>query len=95
MPAVGLVRKLIIFAAVDGLVLQAHGNGQRHNNNNGNNNESSFVRIEYKTNKISSGASSVSDQIEGKNLKDVVGLEAYGLVGMRLEKLKLDALHLC
>lgn len=75
----GLIRKLLIFAAVDGLILQPYGNGSRHN---GGNNDSSSIRIEYKTSKISSfPASALSDEIEEK--QDDAGLEAYGLVGMR------------
>lgn len=89
----GLIRKLLIFAAVDGLILQPYGNGSRHN---GGNNDSSSIRIEYKTSKISSfPASALSDEIEEK--QQDAGLEAYGLVGMwslyslvtRLARLKL------
>lgn len=74
----GLIRKLLIFAAVDGLILQPYGNGSRHN---GSNTDSSSIRIEYKTSKISSfPASALSDEFEGK--QEDAGLEAYGLVGM-------------
>jgi len=75
----GLIRKLLIFAAVDGLILLPYGNGSRYN---GGNNDSSLIRIEYKTSKISScPASALSDEIEEK--QQDAGLEAYGLVGMR------------
>ncbi|KAJ5161890.1 hypothetical protein N7492_007282 [Penicillium capsulatum] len=72
----GLLRKLAIVAAVDGLVLHAHGvNGPRHGS--GSNNEASSIRIDYKTNKISALPSSASESLEGKN-----ALEVYGLVGL-------------
>lgn len=72
-----LIRKLLIFAAVDGLILQPYGNGSRHN---GGKNDSSSIRIEYKTSKISSlPTSALSDEIEEKQQN--AGLEAYGLVG--------------
>lgn len=45
----GLLRKFVIIAAVDGLILQPHGNGGRNSGNY----ESQSVRIDYKTNKIS------------------------------------------
>lgn len=68
----GLLRKLIIFATVDGLILQPHGSSSRHNGNG----ESSSIRIDYKTNKISPvSPSDLSARRES-------GLEAYGLVGM-------------
>lgn len=71
----GLLRKLIIVAAVDGLVLHAHGvNGHRHSN--GSNNEASSIRIDYKTNKITALPTSASESLEGQEM-----LEAYGLVG--------------
>lgn len=66
----GLLRKLIIFAAVDGLILQPHGPGPRHNGND------SSIRIDYKTNKISSLSPSAPDQSGGES-----GLEVHGLVG--------------
>ena len=69
MPA-NLVRKLSVVAAVDGLILQAYGSS-----------ESPFIRIDYKTNKITSGllpASAVSGRIEREN---VVELEAFGIAG--------------
>lgn len=72
----GLLRKLIIVAAVDGLILNAHSaSGPRHNN--GSNNEASSIRIDYKTNKVTAlpapASASASESLEG--------LEAYGLVG--------------
>lgn len=73
----GLLRKLIIVAAVDGLVLHAHGNnGSRHTN--GSNHEVSSIRIDYKSNKVTalSPTSSTSESLEGRDV-----LEVYGLVG--------------
>jgi hypothetical protein len=69
----GLLRKLVIFAAVDGLVLQSHGNGGRNSGNY----EPQSVRIDYKTNKISSLSAAASDPAVRKE----AGLEAFGLVG--------------
>ncbi|KAJ5089278.1 hypothetical protein N7532_007962 [Penicillium argentinense] len=72
----GLLRKLAIVAAVDGLILHAHGvNGPRPNN--GSNNEASSIRIDYKTNKITALPASASGTLEGRDV-----LEAYGLVGL-------------
>ncbi|KAH8434234.1 SacI domain protein [Aspergillus melleus] len=68
----GLLRKLIIFAAVDGLVIQSPGNGWRYNGNG----ESSSIKIDYKSGKTSFPAS-VSDESD----RDAA-LEAYGLVGL-------------
>ncbi|EAW07242.1 SacI domain protein [Aspergillus clavatus NRRL 1] len=70
----GLLRKLVIFAAVDGLILQSHGNGGRF----GGNNEPQALRIDYKTNKISPLSASASDTA-GRN---EAGLDVYGLVGL-------------
>ncbi|GKZ35052.1 hypothetical protein AbraIFM66950_005492 [Aspergillus brasiliensis] len=70
----GLLRKLVIIAAVDGLILQSSGNGLRHAGNN----ESSSLRIDYKTNKVSSLPAPASDLDEDRDS----GLEAYGLVGL-------------
>ncbi|KAJ5948155.1 hypothetical protein N7466_001170 [Penicillium verhagenii] len=72
----GLLRKLVIVAAVDGLILHGHGvNGPRHNN--GSNNEASSIRIEYKTNKITALPPCTEESLEGREC-----LEAYGLVGL-------------
>jgi len=71
----GLLRKLVIVAAVDGLILHGHGvNGPRHSN--GSNNEASSIRIDYKTNKITALPASTEESLEGREC-----LEAYGLVG--------------
>ncbi|KAJ0425803.1 SacI homology domain-containing protein [Aspergillus carlsbadensis] len=70
-----LLRKVAIFAAVDGLILQSTGNGVRYNANN----EPSSIHIDYKTNRISSFSGSASDLSERK---DSVGLDTYGLVGL-------------
>ncbi|KAL4909898.1 hypothetical protein BDW74DRAFT_45380 [Aspergillus multicolor] len=71
----GLLRKIVIFAAVDGLILQSTGNGLRYNGNA----DSSSIRIDYKTNRISSLPGPASDLTERK---DCAGLETYGLVGL-------------
>ncbi|GCB26008.1 phosphatidylinositide phosphatase SAC2 [Aspergillus awamori] len=69
-----LLRKLVIIAAVDGLILQSSGNGLRHAGNN----EPSSLRIDYKTNKVSSLPAPASDLDEDRDS----GLETYGLVGL-------------
>ncbi|KAF7595312.1 hypothetical protein BBP40_006561 [Aspergillus hancockii] len=68
-----LLRKLVIFAAVDGLILQFPGNGSRHNGSS----ESSSIRIDYKTSRISPLSAYPADQIEQDS-----GLEVFGLVGL-------------
>ncbi|KAL3481961.1 SacI homology domain-containing protein [Aspergillus californicus] len=70
-----LLRKIVIFAAIDGLILQSAGNGLRLNAIN----ESSSIRIDYKTNRVSSFSGPASDMAESK---DSAGLEAHGLVGL-------------
>ncbi|OOF95531.1 hypothetical protein ASPCADRAFT_170234 [Aspergillus carbonarius ITEM 5010] len=70
----GLLRKLVIIAAVDGLILQSPGNGLRHAGNN----EPVSLRIDYKTNTVSSLPALASDQDDDRDF----GLEAYGLVGL-------------
>ncbi|KAL2853399.1 SacI homology domain-containing protein [Aspergillus pseudoustus] len=70
-----LLRKVAISAAVDGLILQSTGNGLRYNANN----EFSSIRIDYKTNRISSVSGPASDPSERK---DLAILETYGLVGL-------------
>ncbi|KAL4788592.1 SacI homology domain-containing protein [Aspergillus varians] len=70
-----LLRKVVIFAAVDGLILHSAGNGLRYNGNS----DSPCIRIDYKTNRISSSLSPASDLNESK---DLTGLETYGLVGL-------------
>ncbi|KAJ5819235.1 hypothetical protein N7474_004826 [Penicillium riverlandense] len=75
MPA--LLRKLVIVAAVDGLVLCAQGaNGSR--SNSASNNEASSIRIDYKTNRITALPASAPELLGGRDS----GLEAYGLVGL-------------
>ncbi|KAJ5131334.1 uncharacterized protein N7515_007373 [Penicillium bovifimosum] len=70
-----LLRKLAVVAAVDGLILHAQANGARHNT--GSDNETSAIRIDYKTNKITALPTSASESLDGKD-----ALEAYGLVGL-------------
>jgi hypothetical protein len=69
----GVLRKLIVVAAVDGLILQANG-GPRFNGVS--NNEASSVRIDYKTSKITALPAPAPEAFEGRDV-----LEAYGLVG--------------
>jgi hypothetical protein len=69
-----LLRKVVIFPAVGGLILQSSGNGLRYNTNS----ESPSIRIDYKTNRISSFSGPAFDPNEKK---ESVGLETYGLVG--------------
>lgn len=81
----GIFRKLLIYTAVDGLILQPNGNGSRHNGSgSGSNSDSSSIRIEYKTSKITPfpGPGSAPEQNGGeKKQADGVALEVYGLVG--------------
>lgn len=65
----GLTRKLLIFAAVDGLFIQAAGQRAGDDRNAG-------VRIEYGSNKITA-ASEQNETLEGTSL------EAHGIVGAR------------
>lgn len=70
-----MLRKLIIVAAVDGLILQAHGvDGPRHSN--GSDNETSSIWIDYRTSKVTALPTLASKTVEGQET-----LEAYGLVG--------------
>ena len=80
MPSTNLARKLNIVAAADGLHIQAHGSSQR-----GGNVELSFVRIDYKTNRVTSGTSEGEGyEVEGDDDDDdVIQLEAYGIAGKR------------
>lgn len=71
----GLLRKLVIVAAVDGLILHGIGANGLRPSHNGSNNEASSIRIDYKTNKITALPAS-SESLEGQD-----NLEAYGLVG--------------
>lgn len=74
----GLLRKLLIIAAVDGLILQPHGHNNTNNKNN--NNGESPLRIDYKTNKITAIPTSTEASEREKKDKDT-GIEVYGLVG--------------
>lgn len=76
----GLLRKLIIFATVDGLVIQSPGNGWRYNGNS----ESSSMKIDYKTSTTSCPAP-VSDEID----RDAA-LESFGLVGKFVPETRHD-----
>ena len=69
-----LVRRFLIFAAVDGLVLQPKGNGHRNSGSSG----LPSIQIAYKTQKISAlPPSSVAANLNSEGAK----LEAYGVVG--------------
>ncbi|KAL2006781.1 hypothetical protein VTN00DRAFT_9449 [Thermoascus crustaceus] len=72
----GLLRKLIVVAAVDGLILQPHGNGQRNGNNG-----ACAIQIEYRTRKISLLPPS-SPASPGRREKKEGGLESHGIVGL-------------
>ncbi|KUL82125.1 hypothetical protein ZTR_09682 [Talaromyces verruculosus] len=69
-----LVRKLVIFAAVDGLILQQNDRGQR-----GSGNGNLSVQIDYKTRKITS-LSQTRSESTAKSTSPC--LEAYGLAGL-------------
>ncbi|KAL4939733.1 hypothetical protein BDV06DRAFT_32143 [Aspergillus oleicola] len=71
----GLLRKIVVFAAAEGLILQSTGNGLRYSPNS----ETSSIRIDYTTNRISPCSSPAADSNERK---DYAGLETYGLVGL-------------
>lgn len=71
----GLLRKLIVVAAVDGLILQPHGNGQRNGSNG-----ACAIQIEYRTRKISLLPPS-SPASPGRREKKEGGLESHGIVG--------------
>ncbi|KAG5300487.1 SacI domain-containing protein [Histoplasma ohiense] len=66
----GLARKLLIFAAVDGLILQPYSSSQRGAPSN----PSSALRIEYKTRRIDSAPSSSNS--------DDACLESHGVIGL-------------
>jgi hypothetical protein len=69
-----LLRRIVIFAAVDGLILQSPGHGSRYNGNG----DYTSIRIDYKTNRIASLSGPASDL---SVRKDFASLETYGLVG--------------
>jgi SacI homology domain len=72
----GLVRKLVIFATIDGIILQPwHGNEQRNNLNHG---AYSPLQIDYGTRKISLLSPTALEQ----RAKGDSGLEAHGIIGM-------------
>ncbi|KAE8144980.1 SacI domain protein [Aspergillus avenaceus] len=71
MPA--LWRKLTVFAAVDGIILQPAGNALRYNGTG----DATAIQIGYKTSKVSSVPAYPADEDE----RDAA-LEAFGLVGL-------------
>ncbi|OJJ45711.1 hypothetical protein ASPZODRAFT_2108733 [Penicilliopsis zonata CBS 506.65] len=64
-----VVRKLVIFAAVDGLILQPHSGRQAGYH------ESSALQIDYRTRNVSVAG-------EKRLAEDSDGLESYGLIGL-------------
>ncbi|EED21374.1 SacI domain protein [Talaromyces stipitatus ATCC 10500] len=70
-----LVRKFVIFATVDGLILQQNDRGQRNSINS-----NLSVQIDYKTRSITSLSQASSEESNGKLTSPY--LEAYGLVGL-------------
>lgn len=72
----GLARKLIIIAAVDGLILQPYGNGSSRNSVPGGG-LSGPIQIEYKTRRICS----LSPVSLGQQQKGLDCLESHGIVG--------------
>lgn len=62
----GLARRLVIFATIEGLVLQAHGHPEHHKS----------LLIDYRSQQITDRAK--RDQ---HNNQDSVRLEAHGLIG--------------
>jgi hypothetical protein len=63
----GLVRRLVIFAATEGLVLQGHGHPEHHKS----------LLVSYETPEISERARSTIHHDD-----DVPRLEAHGLIGI-------------
>lgn len=61
----GLVRKLVVFAAVDGLVLQAHGAVEHHN----------ALKIDYKLRQVN--ALGAGENVHKTGTK----LEVHGIIG--------------
>lgn len=70
----GLVRKLLIFAAVDGLILQPLSPAQSRTNPG--------VKIAYKDNAISSTGKDGKDEEEREGKESAKGFEAWGVVGI-------------
>lgn len=70
-----MARKFIVFAAVDGLVLQQSDRGQRTSSSS-----SQSVHISYSTSKITSRPQARFETDDAKSTSPY--LEAYGLVGM-------------
>ena len=64
----GVVQRLLIWAAVDGIVLQAHGPAEHHK----------AIHIDYKTHRIKQYTS------EDLGSKKEAQLEAHGIIGRRL-----------
>lgn len=74
----GLARKLLIFAAVDGLILQPYGNGSSRNSTGTAGGLSAPVQIEYKTRRIHSLSPVASGQKQRESAKS---LESHGIIG--------------
>ncbi len=76
MPA--LLRRSVIFAAVDGLVLQQHGSLE----------PSTCLKIDYKTQNLASRSSSTAEDYSNRP-----HLESHGIVGENLKSLILRPTH--
>lgn len=63
----GLYRKIAIYAAVEGLILHAHGSAEQHK----------YLQVNYKTRRISEYEKSNLPSVDG-----LPRLEAYGLIGI-------------
>jgi hypothetical protein len=75
----GLVRKLVILAALDGLILQPVAEkGQKRN---------PPTKIGYKTNNISYATNDIDDAEHKKH-----SFESFGIIGMTYEHLLVQAL---
>lgn len=75
----GLARKLLIFAAVDGLILQPYyGNGSSRNSTGGGG-LATPIQIEYKTRRIYSLPPVASGQKQKE--KESKCLESHGIIG--------------
>jgi hypothetical protein len=62
----GLIRKLTIYAATSGLVIQSHGSVDHHQ----------AIKLDYKSRRITD-----SSKLESENGKQETQLEAHGIIG--------------
>ncbi len=75
MPSV--VKKLILFTTIDGLVLQPHGGADRH----------SSLRIDFKSRSVGT-----QDKVEPETFKQSPHLESHGIIGEHLPSLPYIAM---